>query len=83
MPQGTKFEKGKEVKQVKVKYVVILWDGTKLVNRFFFPVYEKAEAIALFKNLVLRYGERNVEVISHDSDDDHIAYNLTEKWLSK
>lgn len=68
---------------MKVKYVIILWDGTKLVNRFFFPVYEKAEAVALFKNLVLRYGERDVMAFSIDSEDDTITYDQTEKWLTK
>lgn len=65
------------------KYVILLWNGSKLVNRFIYRVDEKADAIALFKNLVLRYGERDVMAFSIDSEDDTITYDLTEKWLSK
>ena len=66
---------------MKVKYVVILWDGAKFVNRFEFQAHDKSDAIALYKNLVLRYGERNVDALSIDSDDDAITYDMTKRWL--
>ena len=64
---------------MKTKYIVTYTGNDCMMKHFDFPVEEKAEAIATLKNLALRY--KDVELLSVDSDDPDITYNLTKKYL--
>lgn len=62
---------------MKVKYKIIaVFDG--ITNEFDFPLSEKEEAIAAYKNIKLR-ADRCI-FFSIDSEDDDIWYDLSNKY---
>lgn len=62
---------------MKVKYIILaVFDG--ITKQFEFDKSMKAEAIAAYKNIRMRADR--AKLISIDSDDDTIWYDLSNKY---
>ena len=67
---------------VDLKYIITLIEGGKVSNQFLYPESKKFEAIALAKNLGIRYGKKHVKVIEVHDDKDVLSYtDETEAFL--
>ena len=64
---------------MKKKYI-ILTTFNGVTKEFSFPVTEKAEAIACYKNVRMRADKDKTKFFSIDSDDKDIWYDLSQKY---
>lgn len=74
------------MEDIKPKYVVLFYENLMVSNRFMFAAHEKAEAIALTKNLSIRYGEKNVaafHIYYNDDGSEDCTVDCTESFLRK